>query len=90
LAELPRTESVPWFEQPELAALEREWRTTGAVDGLRIPADVRGFVYKTVLSLRSAGRPVTVETVASSILRWTSAEDGGRIRRALKDANPRG
>jgi hypothetical protein len=90
LAERPRTESAPWFEQPELAALEEEWRTTGAVAGLRIPADVRGFVYKTVLSLRSAGRPVTVETVASSILRWTSAEDGARIRTALKDANPRG
>ena len=85
------TESPPpaaWFDQPELAALEREWRTTGAVAGLRIPAEVRGFVYKTVLSLRSAGRAVNVDTVASSISRWTSTDDAAQIRRALEDANP--
>ena len=89
LGERSAGETAPWYERPELAALEREWRATGEVDGLRIPADVRAFVYKTVLSLRSAGRPVTVETVASSISRWTSAEDGALIRRALEDANPR-
>jgi hypothetical protein len=81
--------TAAWFDQPELAALEREWRTTGAVGGLRIPDEVRGFVYKTVLSLRATGRAVTVDTVASSISRWTSPEDAERIRGALEDANPR-
>jgi hypothetical protein len=89
LAERSGDGAGAWFEQPELAALEQQWRTTGAIDGLRIPADVRGFVYKTVLSLRSAGRPVTVDTVASSISRWTSPGDGARIREALEAANPR-
>jgi hypothetical protein len=89
VTELSPPATAAWFDQPELAALEREWRTTGAVGGLRIPAEVRGFVYKTLLSLRATGRAVTVDTVASSISRWTSPEDAERIRRALKDANPR-
>jgi hypothetical protein len=87
-SERPET-AAAWFDRPELAALEREWRATGAIGGLRIPADVRGFVYKTVLSLRSAGHAVNVDTVSSSIARWTSPDDAAHIRVALEDANQR-
>ena len=31
-------EHEAWWDDPDLAALESEWRTTGAVAGLRVPA----------------------------------------------------
>jgi hypothetical protein len=78
----------PWWDHPDLARLEDEWAATGAVDGIAIPAAYRGFVYKTVVELRSAGRAVTVDTITNSIARWTRADDVAEIRRALEAANP--
>lgn len=74
----------PWWDDPDVAELEEEWSKTGTVAGMRVPAEVRSFVYKTVLSLRSAGRDVNPETVAGSIARWLSPEEAEQIRAALK------
>ena len=75
-----------WYEEPAVAALEQEWRSTGAVSGVNVPADLRGFVFKTVLALRAAGKEVSVDTVSASIARWLSPADAARIRDALKPA----
>lgn len=78
-----------WLEDPELEALESEWTETGAVSGLRIPGELRGFVYKTILALRAARVEVTPETVAASISRWLARDDASRLLEALLEANPR-
>jgi hypothetical protein len=83
-------EGRPWWEEPDLAALESEWLTTGGIDGLRIPAAYRGFVYKTILSLRAAGRPVSIDSVADSLARWLAPEEVAEIRSALESANGAG
>jgi hypothetical protein len=83
----PPAPDRPWFEEPELAALEAEWRATGALSGLRLPADIRGFVYKTALALRSAGEEVGVDTIVASVSRWLSPEDARRVGVALEEAN---
>ena len=80
-------EDVAWWEDPAVAELEEEWSRTGAVGGLRIPADYRSFVYKTVIALRLSGREVTVETVSDSIARWLSPEDHARVKAELERAN---
>ena len=77
----------PWWEQRDVAELEAEWRRTGAVGGLAIPAEYRSFVLKTIVSLRAAGEPVTPDTVADSIARWLDAREAARIRAALHAAN---
>jgi hypothetical protein len=77
----------PWWEEPGLAELEREWQESGRVAGVAVPAEYRGFVYKTVLSLRESGKDVSVASVADSISRWLPREDAARIRRALEEAN---
>jgi hypothetical protein len=79
--------SGPWWEDPDMAAMENEWSGGGRVGGVAIPADFRGFVYKTILSLRAARRPVTPETIADSVARWLSPADADRIRVALREAN---
>jgi hypothetical protein len=76
-----------WWDDPELAALESEWAGSGAIEGLRIPEAYRGFVYKTILSLRAGGRAVTVESVADSVARWLAPEEAAEIRSALQRAN---
>jgi hypothetical protein len=76
-----------WLDDPSLARLEEHWRATGEVDGVRVPAQVRGFVFKTVLALRAAERPVTAETLGASIARWVPEEDARAIAEALHDAN---
>jgi hypothetical protein len=81
------SEERPWWEEPELAALESEWAATGAIEGLRIPEAYRGFVYKTILSLRAAGRPVGVQSIADSVARWMAPEEAAEIRSALETAN---
>jgi hypothetical protein len=86
--EMEPSSGGPWWEEADLAALESEWRTDGSIDGLRIPADLRGFVYKTILSLRAARRDVTVQTVSNSLARWLSPAEAARIRFALEQANP--
>lgn len=77
----------PWWEEPELQALEEEWATTGTIAGLQVPADHRGFVFKTVVALRAAGREITADSVADSIARWLP-EGAEKIRAALKEKEP--
>lgn len=77
----------PWWSDERLAALEDEWRVTGNVRGVVVPAELRGFVYKTVLGLEAAGRAVTVDAIADSIERWVPPAEARSIRAALVDAN---
>ncbi len=77
----------PWWERPELAALEAEWRQQGSVAGVRVPEGYRSFVFKTVLSLRAAGKEVTASSIADSVQRWLPPDDALRIRTALEEAN---
>ncbi|MGH2750384.1 MAG: hypothetical protein ACRDK3_05870 [Actinomycetota bacterium] len=76
-----------WWEVPELAALEREYEEHGTAGGVRVPGEYRGFVFKTVLALRSQHREVTPGAISDSIARWLSDEDAARIARALKQLN---
>jgi hypothetical protein len=76
-----------WWDDPDIAALEKEWAETGAVDGVRVPGEYRSFVYKTVVSLRQAGRPVTVDSIVDSVARWLDAAQVGELRAALERAN---
>ena len=76
----------PWWESPDVADLEAEWRATGRIAGLKVPAEYRGFVLKTIVSLREAGLPVTEDSVADSIARWLSREQAAEIRAALRAA----
>ena len=73
-----------WWDDPDVAALEDEWSRSGTVAGMRVPAEVRAFVYKTVLSLRAAGRPITPDSIADSIARWMSPDETESIRDSLK------
>ena len=75
-----------WWDDPDVALLEEEWSRTGMVEGMRVPGEIRSFVYKTVLSLRSAGREVTPESVADSIARWLSPEEAAQIKAALEQS----
>ena len=77
----------PWWEEPDLGAIESEWLATGAVDGVRVPEAYRGFVYKTILALRSAGREVTIEGIVDSLARWLGASETAEIRSALEKEN---
>ena len=79
--------SQAWWEERDLGALEREWSATGRIAGLAVPAAYRGFVYKTVLALRAAGRDVTADSVADSIARWLPREEAEQLRAALRAAN---
>jgi hypothetical protein len=81
-------ERGPWWEDSDLAPLEDEWRRHGTAAGLSVPASYRGFVYKTVLALRAAGREVSADSVADSIARWLPPAEADRIRDALREANP--
>ena len=82
----------PWWESSDVAALEKEWEATGRIGGLAVPAEYRGFVFKTVLSLRDAGLPVTVDSVADSLARWLPVEQTEEVRAALRrvDDGPSG
>jgi hypothetical protein len=84
-----RGEARPWWEEPELAALEDEWSSTGAVAGLHIPSEYRSFVYKTILALRAADLEVSPDSVADSIARWVPSQEAQEIRDALGEANRR-
>lgn len=83
VGEIEPGDASPWWEQPELASLEDEWRSAGTVAGLPVPAPYRGFVFKTVLALRAAGKDVTPDAVADSVARWLAQEEAERIRAAL-------
>ena len=77
----------PWWEDPQLAAFEEEWREHGTVAGLRVPGPYRGFVYKTVIALKATNIPITPGAVADSIARWVPPEEAARLRTALLGAN---
>ncbi|MDQ3915035.1 MAG: hypothetical protein M3323_06835 [Actinomycetota bacterium] len=76
----------PWWESTDVAELEAEWAATGRVGDLVVPAEYRGFVFKTVLSLREAGLPVDADTVADSISRWLPPGEAEEVRAALRRA----
>ena len=76
-----------WWADPNVAELEDEWQRTGLIEGVAVPEEYRSFVYKTVLSLRAADRPVTVETICASVARWLSVDDTDALRSALEAAN---
>jgi hypothetical protein len=78
----------PWWEQPEVAELESEWRDKGTVAGISVPAAYRGFIYKTVISLRSAGREVTPQTILDSLARWLPPDEVARLREELRGVPP--
>lgn len=84
--EIATEEGSAWWEDPEIAALETKWIGTGTVEGMPVPAEFRSFVYKTVLSLRAAGRAVTADSVADSIARWLPRDQAEQIRSALKQS----
>ena len=73
----------PWWESSDVADLEAEWRGTGRLAGLPVPAEYRGFVLKTVASLREAGRPVDLASIAASLERWLSPEQVREITDAI-------
>ncbi len=77
---------APWWEMPGVKELDQEWSAHGTVAGLKTPAELRGFVYKTVLALRAAGKQITPDAVADSISRWLPHEEAERIRAELKQA----
>jgi hypothetical protein len=76
-----------WWEDPELAALEREFDKQGTAAGLRVPGEFRGFIFKTIVALRSQGIAVTPGAVSDSIERWLTPEDSALIRRKLAELN---
>lgn len=77
----------PWWESADVAGLERDWRETRRIAGLHVPAEYRGFVLKTVASLREAGLTVDVDSVAASLSRWLSPEQTREITDAIRAAN---
>jgi hypothetical protein len=77
---------LPWWESSDVAELETEWRRTGRIAGLTVPAEYRGFVLKTVVALREAGRPVDAESVTASLARWLAPEQAREISDAIRHA----
>ncbi|MGH2778858.1 MAG: hypothetical protein ACRDJB_09440, partial [Actinomycetota bacterium] len=76
-----------WWDDPELEALEREFTERGTAGGVRIPGDYRGFIFKTVVALRSQGREITPRAISDSVARWLPKEDAARIEAAIAEAN---
>lgn len=81
----PRTPEN-WWDDPEMRSLEEEWRARGTAGGVPVPGEWRGFVFKTVAALRSAGKPVTVDAIVASVARWLAPDDVVRLRAALRAA----
>jgi hypothetical protein len=82
------TSEAPWWEQPDVRSLEEEWSSSGTVAGIPVPEEFRSFVFKTVVSLRSAGRDVTPDAIADSVARWIAPEEAERLRKALTEREP--
>lgn len=76
-----------WQDEPEVAALEGEWQTSGTIAGIKVPEAYRSFVYKTVLSLQGANLEVTVPAIVASVARWLPPDDVRNLRAALETAN---
>jgi hypothetical protein len=77
----------PWWESEDVAGLEAEWRETGRIAGLAVPAEYRGFVLKTVVGLQAAGIAVDVDTVAASLARWLAPEQVQEVTDAIRAAS---
>ena len=77
----------PWWEDPAMAEMEAEWTATGAVAGVRLPAQFRSFVYKTIVLLRAANAEITATSISDSIARWLGPEEAARIRAILEETN---
>jgi hypothetical protein len=77
----------PWWAEPDLAALEREFEEHGTAAGIRVPGEFRGFIFKTILALRSQGIEVTPGAISDSIARWLSPADAARIGKELIELN---
>jgi hypothetical protein len=75
-----------WWEEPGVKELDQEWTAHGTIGGVRIPAELRGFVYKTVLALRASGKRITADAIADSIARWLPRDEAERIRAELQQA----
>jgi hypothetical protein len=73
-----------WWDDPDIAELEREWLERGTVAGMPVPGAYRSFVYKTVIALRAAGKEITPATVSDSVSRWLSPSDAQALRAALE------
>lgn len=89
----PRTRREPatasaWWEQDDVAPLEMEWRRSGTIEGISVPADYRSFVIKTAASLRKAGKEVTVDSILASVARWLAPDQVDELARALRAADP--
>jgi len=76
-----------WWEDEGVGPLEAEWKREGTVAGLKVPGELRGFVFKTVIELRGAGHDVTIDAIVASVSRWLRADDLERFESALRDAN---
>ena len=76
-----------WWDDETMGRFESEWRASGTVAGIVIPGDWRGFVFKTIASLKDSGVDVTVDAIADSVARWLAPEEADRLRRALREAN---
>jgi hypothetical protein len=79
----------PWWEDPDVAELEREWSSSGRVAGVVVPAEYRSFVYKTVIALRAADKEVSVGSISDSAARWLPERQAAELRSALDAANER-
>ena len=84
----PAGDTAPWWESPRVRELEEEWRSSGTVAGVEVPADYRSFVFKTVIALQDAGESVTPHSIGDSIARWLSPEDARRVTESLKEKGP--
>ena len=86
--ETPSGEDRPWWDLPRVKELEEEWQRSGAVAGVEVPGEYRSFVFKTIVALQDAGRPVTPDSVGASIERWLTPDDAERVRMSLKEKEP--
>jgi hypothetical protein len=85
-----REEPGPWWDDPDVRALEDEWQRDGTMRGVTIPAELRSFVHKTVLALEAAGREVDATSIADSVARWLPPAEARSMRAALLEANKKG
>lgn len=76
-----------WWDDPELAEMEHEFAGHGTVAGVRVPGEYRGFIFKTVLALRSQGREITPTAISNSMARWLPEESAASIARELSELN---
>lgn len=86
---VPAETEGAWWDQPDVAPLETEWQRTGAIGGLAIPAELRGFVFKTIVSLRAAGIEVTQRSIVDSVSRWLAPAQVKDLQRAFEELKGR-